>query len=283
VSGSTGSTGSVTTSLDGAVLHVLIDRPERRNAIDLAAMERIAEIFEDAADDDRVRAVLVSGAGTTFSAGGDLGAMQANTVRGGAYDAASMAATERAITAVTAAPVPVVAAVTGAAAGVGASLALACDLVVAAPSAYFLLPFLGVGLMPDGGATATVAAAVGRARAMRLALLGEPLPAREALAAGLIAEVAPGDTEALATAHGWAQALAAGPRDALAATKAAINAATLPGLGDALRREGSTQLGLLAAADHAEGAAAFLEHRRPVFGPGDTSTQQPSTTDRKAH
>src|SRR5699024_8257526 len=132
----------------------------------------------------------------------------------------------RAVAAIRAFPRPVIGAVNGPCAGVGVSLALACDLTIAAESSYFLLAFARIGLMPDGGATALMAASIGRARAMRLALLAERLPATEALAAGLIAQVH-SDTGFPAATARLTRRLAEGPADALRATKDAINDATL--------------------------------------------------------
>ncbi len=159
---------------------------------------------------------------------------------------------------------PVVAAVNGVAAGVGCSIALAADLVVAAESATFLLAFARVGLMPDGGSSATVAASIGRARAMRMGLLAEPLTASEALDAGLVTHVVP-DEEFQAEVERMVRRLASGPPLALAATKRAVNAATLGGLEAALERERTGQTILLGTQDAAEGIRAFAEGRRPRF------------------
>ncbi|MGZ5401112.1 MAG: enoyl-CoA hydratase-related protein, partial [Nocardioides sp.] len=159
---------------------------------------------------------------------------------------------------------PVLAAVNGVAAGVGCSAALAADIVVARESASFLLAFARIGLMPDGGSTVTVAASIGRARAMRMALLAEPLGAREAYDAGLIAAVVADDEFDDEVAR-VVRRLAGGPPLAIAATKKAINAATLTELDAALERERTGQTVLLRTADLAEGMAAFGEKRRPVF------------------
>ena len=160
----------------------------------------------------------------------------------------------RIIRAITTLDKPVVAAVNGVAAGVGCSAALAADIVVATESASFLLAFARIGLMPDGGSTATVAASIGRARAMRMALLAEPLSAREAHDAGLIAEVVPDDEFDDEVAR-VVRRLAAGPPLAFAATKKAINAATL----DRARRRPRAG---------AHGADAAAAHRRPRRGHG---------------
>ena len=157
-----------------------------------------------------------------------------------------------------------VAAVDGVAAGVGCSTALACDLVVASPRASFLLAFARIGLMPDGGATATVAASGGRARAMRMALLGEALGARAAYDAGLVSHLT-GEDDFAGTLEDLLARLAAGPPLSYAATKKAVNAATLAHLHDALERERTGQTILLRTADVAEGMRAFGEKRPPVF------------------
>jgi enoyl-CoA hydratase len=135
---------------------------------------------------------------------------------------------------------------------------------VAAESASFLLAFARIGLMPDGGATATVAASVGRARAMRLGLLGEALTGSEAYDAGLVSHLV-ADDDLEATVSGLVARLAAGPPLAYAATKQAVNAATLPHLEQALERERTGQTILLRTEDAAEGMRAFAEKRRPSF------------------
>lgn len=137
-------------------------------------------------------------------------------------------------------------------------------LRLAKESALFLLAFSRIGLMPDGGATATVAAAVGRARAMRMALLGEGISGREAYDAGLVSHVA-ADADFDATVEKLVRRLAGGPPLAYAATKKAVNAATLAHLEDALQRERTGQTILLRTQDVAEGMRAFGEKRRPAF------------------
>jgi len=144
------------------------------------------------------------------------------------------------------------------------SLALACDLVVAKASAALTLGFTKIGLMPDGGATATVVAAVGRARAMRLALLSELIGAQEAFDEGLVSHVF-SDEEYGDGLAGLVRRLASGPPLAQAATKKAVNAASLAALPEAFERERSGQSVLLRSADAAEGMKAFNDKRRPVF------------------
>jgi enoyl-CoA hydratase len=176
----------------------------------------------------------------------------------------TMDGANRVIRAVVGLDKPVLAAVNGIAAGVACSAALASDIIVAAESAAFLLPFSRIGLMTDGGSSATVAASIGRARTMRMALLGEPLTASEALACGLVTHVAP-DHEFPELVASLARRLAAGPSIALAGIKKAVNAATLPHLEAALDREHSGQRALFTTRDFAEGLDAFAAGRRPDF------------------
>jgi enoyl-CoA hydratase/carnithine racemase len=161
-------------------------------------------------------------------------------------------------------PKPVIAAVNGPAVGVGCSFAVACDLVVAAESAYFLLAFANIGLLGDGGATLTVPGRVGLGRAGVLALLAERLSAADALAWGLADRVVP-DAELEETVTGLAMRLAGGPTRAYAATKRALNASCLAGLADQLELEAELQGELAVSGDHEEGVAAFREKRQPVF------------------
>lgn len=242
------------------VLRIRLDRPDHFNALTAGMVVGLVEHLHEAGRRDDIRAVLVTGTGDAFSAGADL----EGDDPAAAYDASSVDAAARMVDAVLGCDTPVVCGLNGIAAGVGMSLALACDLVVAKESAALTLAFSRIGLMPDGGATATVAASVGRARAMRMALLSDVLSAREALDAGLIGQVLP-DEEYDAALDAVLQRLAAGPPLAFAATKKAINAATLAQLPDAHARELSGQAVLLRTADVTEGMRAFLERRRPRF------------------
>lgn len=247
-------------TLSDGVLSVTIDRPDSLNSLTTGVLAGIADAMEGAARDPRVRVVRLGGAGRGFSSGAGISA----------EDAAEGVPTEiiveanRAVRAITALPRPVVAVVQGPAAGVGVSLALACDLVLASDKAFFLLAFTKIGLMPDGGASALVAAAVGRIRAMRLALLAERLPAAEALEWGLISAVYPAE-EFDAEVDKALAALLAGPAAAFAKTKHAINAATLTELDTTLDREYVGQSILLNGHDFREGTRAFQDRRTPKF------------------
>jgi enoyl-CoA hydratase len=247
-------------STTDGVLRLTLSRPDHLNALTGEMAESLAHELEEAVADDAVRVVVLTGAPGAFSAGADLTGLEGEDVR---FDEV-MAGAGRMVRAVPRLDKPVVAAVNGVAAGVSCALALACDVVVAAESASFLLPFTRLGLMPDGGSSATVAASIGRARAMRMALLAEPLTAREAYDAGLVTHLAADDELAGLTDRIVAR-LVAGPPLALAATKRAVNDATLGQLEPALEREARGQTVLAATADFAEGVAAFVGKRRPAF------------------
>ncbi|MEJ7833934.1 MAG: enoyl-CoA hydratase [Nocardioides sp.] len=245
--------------VDGA-LWLTMNRPEVFNAMTAEMADEVAALAEEALTRDDVRVVVITGTGAAFSTGADISGADAHEH----FDVTALDRANRIIRAIVALDKPVVAAVNGIAAGVGCSAALAADIIVAKESASFLLAFARIGLMPDGGASATVAASIGRARAMRMGLLAEPLTAREAYAAGLVTHVA-ADDEFDDLVAKIVRRLAAGPPLALAATKRAINAATLTALDDALERERTGQSVLLRTADVAEGMRAFTEGRKPTF------------------
>ncbi|MGV0626809.1 enoyl-CoA hydratase [Mycolicibacter minnesotensis] len=251
--------GLSVTLADG-VLSVTIDRPDSLNSVTTEVLAGIADAMEAAARDPRVRVVRFGGAGRGFCSGAGISAEDA--IDGSQTDIIVEA--NRAIRAMVALPHPVVAVVQGPAAGIGVSLALACDLVVASDKAFFLLAFTKIGLMPDGGASALVAAAIGRIRAMRLALLAERLSAADALDWGLISAVYPAQ-EFDAEVDKLLAGLIAGPAVALAKTKHAINSATLTELDSTLDREYVGQSILLNAHDFREGTRAFQERRSPSF------------------
>jgi enoyl-CoA hydratase/carnithine racemase len=246
---------------DGPALWITLDRPERLNAVTTGVLTDLADLIEESGEDGEVRVLVVTGAGRAFSSGADLRASGA--VPGTPPGAGTLLAANRVARALRSVPQPVVAAVNGPAAGVGCSIALGCDLVVAADQAYFLLAFGGIGLMPDGGATALVPASIGRARAMGMTLVPERIPAAQALEWGLIYRVVPA-AELGAVVDALVARLAAGAPRALAAAKRAVNEASLD-LDAALQRELYGQTALLRGADFAEGVAAFGAKRSPLF------------------
>ncbi|MGQ4618170.1 enoyl-CoA hydratase-related protein [Nocardia sp. R7R-8] len=248
---------------DGKVLRITITNPTRKNAIDYDTMVALGDTFRTAANDRAVRAIVLTGEGGAFCTGADVSA-SADQARRSITPDLVMDAANRLVRAIVDAPVPVIARIRGAAAGVGVGIALAADLVYASEDSYLLLAFINIGLMPDGGAATLVAAAAGRPLAARMALLGERLPAREAAAAGLFTAVVPDDELDAAVEAGVAK-IATGPRRALELTKQALNQATLASLDSALAAEKAGQTELLSSPDFMEGAAALLGKRKPVF------------------
>ena len=249
------STPRVRSAADGAIGRIVIDAPERLGAVDPDMCDAMVAALTGFDDDPSVRVVVLTGTGRGFCSGAPLSAEGAQM---GVLEAG-----ERLVRAIVGARTPVLALVHGVAAGIGVPMVLACDYALVRDDAPFVLAFSRIGLMPDGGATALVTAAVGRARAMRLALTGEALPGATAAQWGLVAEsVAAADFDA--RAEELLAAFAAGPPLAYAETKAAVNAAALD-LDGAFAREDAGQRRLGATEDHQEGAAAFVGKRRPEF------------------
>lgn len=249
----------------GGVARITLNRPEALNAWTRELGEELRTALEHAAEDATVRAVVLTGAGRAFSSGADL--------RGGFTldpDGKPDVLTplrevfNPLILRVRTLPKPVIAAVNGAAAGIGCSLALACDLVVAAESAYFLLAFASVGLTVDGGASAFLPARIGHARAFELAFLAERLPAAKALQWGLVNRVV-ADDQLEAETRALADRLAAGPPGSYSAIKHTLNAQLYPNLAHKLDSEAVRQQQLARTADFFEGVIAFAEKRPAVF------------------
>ncbi|GFG83672.1 enoyl-CoA hydratase [Mycolicibacter algericus] len=249
----------LTATRDGRILRVTLTNPERLNAIDYATMAALGDVFAGAAADPEVRVIVITGEGKAFCTGADLSATAGGVTPDEVMDCAG-----RLVTLIAETPVPVIARINGPTAGVGVGIALAADLIYATERAYFLLSFTNIGLMPDGGTTALVAAAGGRALANEMALLGGRLPATAARDAGLINAVLP-DAELDARVQEAAEKLAHGPRRALELTKQALNATNLASLEAALAREKAGQVELLGSPDFLEGATAMLQKRKAVF------------------
>jgi enoyl-CoA hydratase len=240
---------------DDAVLRLRLDRPEKLNAVDTPMLDELCAQFERAAGDETVRAVLLSGTGRAFCSGGDLTGGDTR----GAADAAN-----RVVRAITALPKPVVAGVHGGAVGFGCPLALACDLVVATPAAFFQLAFSRVGLMPDGGTSALLPGLIGRARAARMAMTAERISATRAFEWGMISYVTSEDDYDRVLAD-VLRSVSQGPTLAFGWTKRALAAATLGELEAVQTIEADGQLALVETADFREGARAFRERRDPKF------------------
>lgn len=253
-------------SLDGNVLSVTFNRPDSLNSLTTVMLETLAATLRRAADDPQVKVVRLGGTGRGFCAGAGISAEDQESARAALKSGVDplLAAANDSVRAIVGLPKPVIAVVHGPCAGVGVSLALACDLVMASDTAFFLLAFTKIGLMPDGGASALVAASIGRHRTMKMAFLAERIPAPDALSYGLVSSVHPAG-ELDSAVDSVISTLASGPAVALRKTKQAINAATLTELEDAIGREVTGQLELLHTKDFAEGTRAFQERRKPQF------------------
>jgi 2-(1,2-epoxy-1,2-dihydrophenyl)acetyl-CoA isomerase len=249
----------------GGVGRITLNRPDTLNAWHTALGRELRQAIEEDAAHESVRSVLVTGAGRGFSSGADLKAGFT-----AADDGLPDIRTELEevyhpiIRGVRMLEKPVVAAVNGPAVGIGASLALACDLILAAESAYFGLAFVNIGLMPDGGSTLFVPAAIGKARAFQMALLGERVEAARALEWGLVNFVHP-DGELMGEAEALAQSLAAGPTRSYAGSKRALNRMLYPDLEGQLDLEAELQHALARTEDFQEGVLAFVEKRQAQF------------------
>jgi enoyl-CoA hydratase len=249
-------------TLADGVLSVTINRPDSLNSLTTPVIAGLADAMESAATDPEVKVVRLGGAGRGFCSGAGISAD--DTSDGGVQQDEIILQINRLVRAIAALPHPVVAVVHGPAAGVGVSIALACDVVLASENAFFMLAFTKIGLMPDGGASALIAAAIGRIRAMQMALLPERLPAADALSWGLVSAVYPAD-DFDAEVDKVVARLLAGPAVAFGKAKEAINAATLTELNPTLEREFDGQSLLLKSPDFREGTTAFQQRRTPKF------------------
>lgn len=243
------------------VMVLTLNRPERLNALTDPLHIALRAALDQAAADCSVRAILLHGAGRGFCAGQDLAAVAPGQDLGDTLERRF----NPLIRAIRALPVPVVCAVQGVAAGAGANLALACDIVLAGEGARFVQSFVRIGLIPDAGGTHMLPRLAGDARARGMALLGEPVSAAQAAAWGLIWRVVP-DGELLPEAHRVAAQLAALPAQALALTKQALNGSAAHTLDQQLDLERDLQRIAGASADFREGMQAFLEKRPARFG-----------------
>src|SRR3954452_24245364 len=252
-------------SSNGAELRIELNRPDRMNAWDRQLGVDLLSAIEQASDDEGVRAVTITGAGRAFSAGADLKAGFEPSQQGHPDVETRLREIYHPIIAgIRRMPKPVLAAVNGPAAGIGCSLALACDLIVARESAYLLLAFVNIGLVPDGGSSLLVPARVGFARAAEMARLGERVPARRALEWGLVNRVV-ADDDFDAEVDGLAERLATGPTASYAGTKLELNAWMYSRMEEQLALEASIQQEAAASGDFAEGVQAFLDRRPPRF------------------
>lgn len=252
---------------DSGAATIELNRPERMNAWTPRLAQDMLAALTAAAETDSIRAVLLTGAGRAFSSGADLKDGGAGELLPNGRPDVYTTLTEvyhPVIRAIRDLQKPVVAAVAGAAAGVGCSLALCCDLVLASESAYFLLAFVNIGLAPDGGCSLFLPTRTGMARAAEMAMLGERVPAAQALEWGLINRVVP-DGELREQSSALVQRLAAGPTRSYAATKRQLNSWLYSRMEEQLELEARLQQEMTETDDFLEGVSAFLQKRPAKF------------------
>jgi 2-(1,2-epoxy-1,2-dihydrophenyl)acetyl-CoA isomerase len=256
---------TVTLLRDGAAARIELNRPETMNAWTKQLGRDLLDAITTVSEDTAVRAVEIGGAGRAFSSGADLRA-GFDPTPDGHPDVLSVLRDlyHPIILGVRNMPKPVVAAVNGPAAGIGCSLALASDLIVAARSAYFLLAFVNIGLVPDGGSSVFVPARAGFTRAMQMSMLGERVGAEKALEWGLINQVVQ-DAALAATVGALIERLAAGPTRSYAGAKRQLNARAYAGIEEQLDLEAQIQQQQVTTADFIEGVTAFAEKRPAQF------------------
>jgi 2-(1,2-epoxy-1,2-dihydrophenyl)acetyl-CoA isomerase len=259
---------TVNVSVADGVARIELNRPHALNAWNAQFGADLLAAVRGAASDDAVRAVVLTGAGRAFSSGADL-----KDISGGESTPEGRPDVYRTLTeryhpimhAVREMPKPVIAAVNGPAVGIGCSLALCCDLIVAAESAYFLLAFVNIGLVPDGGSSLFLPTRIGMARATELSMLGERLPAPRALEWGLINRVV-ADERLQEEVDALAARLAGGPTRSYAGTKRQLNNWLYARMDEQLELEAQIQQEMAGSDDFLEGAIAFAQKRPPRFG-----------------
>jgi 2-(1,2-epoxy-1,2-dihydrophenyl)acetyl-CoA isomerase len=256
---------TVDLTTDGPAARILLNRPDALNAWNEQFGKDLLDAVTTVSNDDAIRALLITGAGRGFSSGADLKEQRGSDDRGLPDLSARLKEIYHPIiTELREMPKPVVSAVNGPAVGIGCSLALAADLIVAAESAYFLLAFVNIGLVPDGGSTAFIPARVGYARAAEMAMLGERVPAEHALDWGLINQVVPDDQLEPASTV-LLEKLANGPTRSYAGSKRLLNRRLYADLAGQLEAEAEAQKGQGQSSDFIEGVMAFVEKREPKF------------------
>ncbi len=245
-------------SVSGAVMALRLNRPEKKNAITVAMYAALADAFEEAAADPAIRVVTITGEGSLFTAGNDLRDFQEHGE--GGPDVPVF----RFLRAISSCPKVVIAGVTGQAIGVGTTMLLHCDLVVAAPDAIFSLLFVDLGLVPEAASSLLLPRLVGRQRAAKHLMLAEPFDGETAFGYGLVTELRPAGEVADRVAS-MATRIAAKPPEAIRITKRLITA-TDASVADRMAEEGRLFEQRLQSAEAREAFAAFFEKRPPNFG-----------------
>lgn len=240
------------------VARIEIARPEKKNALTLEMYAAMADAIGAAEADTNVRAILIHGAPGCFTAGNDLKDFQERPPHG------EEAATWRFLRAISTAAKPMVAAVAGPAVGIGTTMLLHCDLVYAAPSARFQMPFVPLGLVPEAASSLLLPRVAGYQRAAELLLLGQPFTVEKAVAAGFVTEMVP-EAEVLQRARDAALGLAALPAASLRLTKGLMKQAIAPAVAERMEAEGALFRERLASPEAKEAMSAFFEKRKPDF------------------
>jgi 2-(1,2-epoxy-1,2-dihydrophenyl)acetyl-CoA isomerase len=255
---------------------ISMNRSESYNALDMEFAAKFADALDRCATDPGIRAIVVTGNGKAFCAGGDLRDVALGSDEYASHEPKAAAermrelatGLNRLILGIRRSDKPVIAAINGVAAGAGFSIAMACDLRIAAESAKFKQAYTSGGMTPDGGWTLFVPMQVGYARTMELLLLDEGISAQKALALGIVNEICPGE-ELLSRALEWGHKIASGSAHAFAASKKLIGKTCFPDLEAALDRECRSITEAVLGTDGQEGIASFLEKRPPNFHTGD--------------
>ncbi len=251
-----------------AIATITLNRPEALNALNIELAKALAEAVLSVEADEAVRCVVIRGAGGHFMAGGDLKFFKAVLAEPAAerrrFFRAMVETVHPTMIALRRMNKPVIASVEGAAAGFGMSLMLACDLAIAAESAYFSLAYVNIGTSPDGSGTFFLPRVVGARRAMEIALLGERFDARRALDLGVVNRVVPTETLGAETEK-FARRLANGPTLAIAATKRLLNRSLEVPLEAQLEAEAASFAACAASDDFVEGINAFIDKRKPAY------------------
>jgi len=258
-------TDAVLSTRQGAVVTLTLNRPEVLNALNRQTTQALTAALEAAGQDPEVGAIILTGAGRAFCAGADLRDVAARAQAGQTDLGEDLRANYAPmIRAIRACPRPVIAALNGTAAGAGLSLALACDLRIAAAGAQLIVVFVRVGLVPDAGSLFFLTRMLGLSKATELAMTGDPLTAEEGEKLGLISAVVPAE-QLMPTAVARANGLAAGPRRTYALIKRGIERALARDLEQVMELESQLQALAAATPDAQEGIRAFAEKRKPLF------------------
>lgn len=256
------SAGRVDTRLEGAVLSIIIDRPEKKNAFTMAMYEEFVAALKRAENDRAIRSVLVTGNGDVFTAGNDLGDFMKNPPSGEDTPVLQL------LYALVDAQKPIVGAVNGLAVGIGTTMLLHFDVVVASTNAKFILPFVNLGIVPEGASTLLLPLMAGHALASELLMFGEPFDAATAKEAGIVGRIVE-PAKLMETAMERAQALAAKPRLALKRTKRLLKDHRRDQVRAAIRAEADLFIRSLTSPEAAEAFTAFFEKRKPDFSKVD--------------